>query len=153
MNKLPLRPNVCMLLQNKKNQLFLGERLGEPGVWQFPQGGVEDGLSIEENVIKELHEETGAGKSLFKIISKLDAVHEYDFENIPKYAKGKWRGQAQTFWLVEFKGKDSDFKLDKFNAEFSNFRWCSPEEVENIAEPKRLMGYRKALTALRAFKN
>src|SRR5262245_38788123 len=101
---LPFRPNVCMLLLNKDNLIFLGERHGNPGVWQFPQGGVEEGLSLEENVIKELHEEVGADKELFKIIKKLNAKHEYDFRTVPEYAKGVWRGQSQTFWAVRFEG-------------------------------------------------
>jgi hypothetical protein len=39
--KLPLRPNVCMLVYNARGQLFLGERLRNKGHWQFPQGGAE----------------------------------------------------------------------------------------------------------------
>lgn len=147
-NQLPLRPNVCMLLINSKGELFLGERLGEPGVFQFPQGGAEPDLSLEENVIKELHEETGAEESCFKILKKFKAIHDYDFDITPEYAKGKWRGQAQTFWLVEFLGNDSDFNLARFEAEFMSFRWCKPGEIEKIVEPKRMAAYRRVLSEL-----
>jgi putative (di)nucleoside polyphosphate hydrolase len=145
MTQLPLRPNVCILLCNQAGELLLGERRGEKGIWQFPQGGVEPDSPLEENVIRELHEELGAPKDLFSIVKKLDATHSYDFAKPPAYAAGKWRGQAQTFWLVEFKGKDSDFNLDAHEPEFSGWKWCKPDAVRKMAEPKRLPGYEAPL--------
>ncbi len=140
-----------MLLINRQKKLFLGERNGEPGIWQFPQGGAEPELTLEENVIKELNEETGARKKLFKIIHKFNAIHEYDFDVPPKYAKGKWRGQSQTFWLVKYLGKNSDFKLDKYEPEFMNFCWCKAEVIKSLVEPKRFKGYKKILAELNTF--
>ncbi len=146
--QLPYRPNVCMILRNREGKYFLGERAGEPGIWQFPQGGVETEFSLEENVIRELSEELGAKKKLFKIVKKLAATHEYDFRKAPAYAAGKWRGQAQTFWLVEFLGDDSEINLSLHEPEFMNFCWCTPDEVRQKAEPVRLTGYEKALKEL-----
>lgn len=141
MTTLPLRPNVCMLVFNSMGKFFLGEREGEPGVWQFPQGGVEPHLSLEQNVLKELNEELGADPALFQIEKKLQATHEYDFQTPPAYARGKWRGQSQTFWLVRFAGSDSDIQLDRFEPEFMSWRWCSFQEAQQLAEPKRWPGY------------
>ncbi|MCO6431269.1 MAG: NUDIX domain-containing protein [Deltaproteobacteria bacterium] len=145
MEDLPFRPNVCMLVVNQSGRLFLGERNGSPGVWQFPQGGVEPHLSEEENVIKELHEELGIDERHIEIVKRLKTRHQYDFSKVPEYAVGKWRGQKQSFWLVRFLGKDSDIKLDRFSPEFSSFRWCTVDEVRSLAEPKRLPGYNSAL--------
>ncbi len=148
---LPLRPNVCMLVFNKNSDLFLGERLGEPGVWQFPQGGVDENTSIEQSVLRELHEELGANEDLFRIIKRLDATHTYDFEQTPAHYRDKYRGQSQTFWLVEYSGTDSDVQLDRHHAEFSAFRWCKSSEIPLVAEPKRIPGYRKALQEFEQF--
>ena len=134
-----------MLLVNNDNLLFLGERHGEPGVWQFPQGGAEPEFSAEENVYRELGEELGIKRDLLKIEVKLKATHEYDFRTPPEYARGKWRGQRQTFWLVRFTGKDSDIDLKTHEQEFMDFRWCTIEEVRGKAEPKRLKGYEAPL--------
>lgn len=150
---LPLRPNVCMIVLNSENKVFLGERAGEPGVWQFPQGGIEADASIEESVIRELHEELGAEKNLFQIIRRLDATHEYDFARTPPYAVGKFRGQAQSFWLVRFVGTDQDINLSRFEVEFTNFRWVSLSEVLSLAEPKRVPGYAPALAEAAKFLN
>lgn len=143
--KLPLRPNVCMLVVNLKGKIFLGERIGEKGVWQFPQGGVEPKYSLRENVLKELHEELGAPKKRFKIIAKLKHRHKYEFRRVPKFAKGKWRGQKQTFWVVRFKGSNKDIDLSAHTPEFRAFKWCSVTQVRKLAEPIRLPGYEGAL--------
>ena len=144
-SELPYRPNVCMLLFNTEKKLWFGERTGEPGVWQFPQGGVQDGEKLEKTVVEELHEELGAPREVFSIASKLFATHQYDFTRPPEYAKDKWRGQSQTFWVVEFLGKDSDINTGRFQPEFDSWKWCTPEEVRALAEPKRLPGYEAPL--------
>ncbi|NMC62339.1 MAG: NUDIX domain-containing protein [SAR324 cluster bacterium] len=151
--KLPLRPNVCMIVFNNQGKLFLGERAGTPGVWQFPQGGIENGASLEENVLRELHEELGAESSLFLIVKRLQAEHSYEFEETPAYAVGKWRGQAQQYWLVQFKGCDSDINLGRFERELMSFKWCSIEELRSLAEGKRLIGYEKALPEVEEYLN
>ncbi len=139
-----------LVFQGEK--LFLGQRAGSPEVWQFPQGGVEEDASLEENVFRELEEELGAPRELFRIEKKLQSTHEYDFDNPPEYAKGKWRGQSQTFFLVEFLGKNSDIRLDKDQKpELSSFCWCRPEQVREKAEPKRQSGYEGPLREFEEF--
>lgn len=147
---LKLRPNVCMLVLNGENRLFLGERLDEPGVWQFPQGGIEPELSEKANVLKELREELGADESLFEIVRRFEHVHEYQFAKPRSYGLQKWDGQRQHFWLVRFLGADTDIKLDRYQPEMVSFRWCSIPEVRKLAEPKRLKGYGKPLEDLEA---
>ena len=138
---LPYRPNVCIILVNRENRIFLGERNLEQGIWQFPQGGAEPDLSLEENVLKELHEELGVDPEYLSIEKKLNATHTYDFLKTPEYAVGRWRGQAQTFWLATFIGVDSAINIRRFQPEFMNWRWATPDQVKILADPKRLPGY------------
>ncbi len=151
MAELPYRPNVCMILLNSEGKIFLGERFGEPGVWQLPQGGVETQFSLEENVLRELNEELGAPREAFSIIKKLNATHTYDFLKPPPYAVEKWRGQKQTFWLVRFKGNDTDINFTLHEQEFSSWKWCSVDEVLALAEPKRVAGYKAPLKEVLEF--
>ena len=147
-----LRPNVCMLVYNSKGQLFLGERLGKPGHWQFPQGGVEPKDSLKANVLRELNEEIGITKKHIGSLRKLRARHSYLWKKVPAYAKGTWLGQRQTFWLVEFIGKNSDIKLDAGEEpEFSQWRWCSARTVRRLAASERLEGYEKAISEFLEF--
>jgi len=146
----PLRPNVCMLVRNSAGQLFLGERLGEAGVWQFPQGGIDEGLTAEASVLKELHEELGIPAHLLRIERQLAATHSYEFAAPRDYSGRIFRGQAQSFWLVEFLGADTDIRLDLHEPEFMNWRWCTPAEVAVLADPQRLPGYRAPLAEVAA---
>ena len=130
-----------MLVFNQDFHLFLGERLNQPGIWQLPQGGVEEELSEEENVLKELNEELGVDRDKFKIARKLRATNEYEWETPPKHFEKKWRGQVQSFWLVEFLGADSDIVLDRFEPEFMNWKWCNSYQVRELSEPVRVPGY------------
>ena len=151
--KLPLRPNVCMLVYNSKGQLFLGERHGEPDHWQFPQGGVEPRYTLRQNVLRELREELGLKKRHIGKVMKLAATHQYEWRSPPRYAHKKWRGQKQTFWLVEFVGTDSDIDLASHKEqEFSSWRWCSVAEVKRRAASFRQAGYRKPLQEFLEFK-
>jgi putative (di)nucleoside polyphosphate hydrolase len=151
--KLPLRPNVCMLVYNSKGKLFLGERVDERGHWQFPQGGAEPRYSLKENVLRELKEELGISCQHVGKVKRLTSRHQYEWRSPPKYANGKWRGQKQTFWLVEFLGDDSDLDLASFHEpEFRSWLWCSVAEVRRRAAPHRLPGYSGALTEFLAFK-
>lgn len=148
---LPYRNNVCMLIFNKKGQIFLGERAVHSNSWQLPQGGVEPDLTLKENVIKEAEEELGANASFFEIEARLKHTHCYDFFNIPSYAIGKFRGQEQTFWLVKFSGEDKDIDLKKSDKEFQNWCWATVAEVRNLAEARRLPGYEGALREFEDF--
>lgn len=142
---LPKRPNVCILVFNRNGELFLGERYRSPGTWQFPQGGIEPELSLEQNVLKEINEEIGVNQSSIKLIKKLNNTHQYEFQVVPDYAKGIYSGQTQTFYLVEFLGLNSEIKLDTHEPEFSAFQWATPDQVRLLADSIRLKGYQGAI--------
>ncbi len=153
LKKLPLRPNVCMLVFNKKGQLLLGERYGDKGHWQFPQGGAEPRFTPRQNVRRELREELGIKPKHIASLTRLKATHEYDWKSPPKYADGRWRGQKQSFWLVEFLGLDEDIDLTTHTEpEFRSWKWCSVSEVRRRAAPHRLAGYQKPLREFLEFK-
>ena len=138
---LPYRPNVCMLVFNSRGELFLGQRDGEPETWQFPQGGVDAGQSLEENVLRELQEELGAAKECFAIVAQLKATHTYDFGTPRAYGAEVFRGQAQTFWLVRFVADDTAIQIATPEREFMGWGWYTPAAVRLKAEPRRLSGY------------
>ena len=142
---LPLRPNVCLLIFDRNKRLFLGERAKEAGHWQFPQGGVEDDADLAENALREAEEELGADRELFGNPIQLNCTFEYEWDEAPAHFKGQFRGQAQTFWAMEFLGQDSDIELDRHHQEFQNFCWCKVDEVLDKAADKRQAAYQECL--------
>ena len=55
------RPNVAAIIVSSaypdEKQIFIAERSDLAGVWQFPQGGIDEGESPEEALFRELKEE------------------------------------------------------------------------------------------------
>ena len=65
------RPNVGIIICNKRNEVFWGKRVREYA-WQFPQGGIQEGESPKEAMYRELDEEVGLEPHHVKIIGRTD---------------------------------------------------------------------------------
>jgi len=122
-NKLPYRNNVgAMICKGNKYLLIQYPN----GVWKMPQGGVHENEKRKETLMRELKEELGTDK--FEVIKRFPFSHQYDWdEETIGQAGFKWRGQKQTFFLVEFVGKDSDIKLD--TDELKDYCWATEKEL------------------------
>lgn len=128
---LAYRPNVGIILFNDKGEIFMGRRadLAE-GIWQFPQGGIDEGESPETAVWREMKEEIGTNKAV--MLGKRDGWLLYDLSDhlIGKALGGQYRGQKQQWFLFRFTGQDSDIKLDTFDeVEFTTWRWVPPQDI------------------------
>jgi len=80
---------------NSKNQLLIGERIGKPGVWQAPQGGVDGGPTPEtftEAAIRELYEEVGLKKNDHVLLEHIDC-------ELPMPLKCKYKTTGTGGWL------------------------------------------------------
>ena len=110
--QLPLRTGVGIILLNHENNVFVGKRIDNPkNSWQMPQGGVNQNENFLQAAKRELEEETGI-KSV-KLIKELDGWFKYD---LPKYLlgklwKGKYRGQKQKWFVMQFLGKPEEINV------------------------------------------
>ncbi|MBT0878385.1 MULTISPECIES: RNA pyrophosphohydrolase [unclassified Campylobacter] len=68
-------------------------------VWQFPQGGIDDGESPKEALIRELEEELGTKE--FEIIAEYPEWLSYEFPNEAVKKKYNFDGQTQRYFLVK----------------------------------------------------
>ena len=58
------RSCVGMMILNDTNKILVGRRLDHPsGVWQMPQGGIDDHEKPEEAVWREMMEEIGTNNA------------------------------------------------------------------------------------------
>ena len=150
------RPNAGIIIFNRQGKLLWCKRKTGDG-WQFPQGGIDDGESPEQAIIRETYEEVGLKHEKIKIIRENDRWINYDVpkNKIPKYFSLKnrrFRGQTQKWFLAEFLGEDSDINLSTHSQiEFTEWTWSSYwHPVAKGVEFKR-DAYREALKDLLPF--
>jgi putative (di)nucleoside polyphosphate hydrolase len=128
------RPNVGIMLLNHDGQVFVAQRIDTPGsAWQMPQGGIDDGETPSQAVIRELKEEIGTDH--VEIIIEAQDWLSYD---LPIYLQNKlwgghYIGQKQKWFLMRFLGQDQDINLQTEHPEFSDWKWVSPDQLPSLA--------------------
>jgi len=143
---LPYRPCVGIMLANRDGQVFVGQRIDsrEGEAWQMPQGGIDAGESADVAVLRELGEETGIEAGLVDIIARSRHEHVYDLpdELIGKLWGGRYRGQTQSWFLLRFKGEDSDIRIETAHPEFRAWRWVEAKRIVDLIVPFKRSVYR-----------
>ncbi len=148
---LPYRPCVGVVVVNADGLVWVGRRLpneeytGEQRLWQFPQGGIDEGEDAQKAAIRELYEETS-----IKSVSLLGAVDGWLTYDLPERLigialKGKYRGQKQRWFVYRFEGQDSE--IDVANPgdgaekpEFDGWEWLQIDAL-----PARAVAFKVAL--------
>ena len=147
------RPNVGIILLNRKNQVFWGKRIRTHS-WQFPQGGIDRGESPEQAMFRELHEEIGLHPHHVRIVARTRDWLRYEVPDrfIRRDARGFYKGQKQIWYLLQMLGQDWDLNLRATShPEFYAWRWNDywvPLDV--VVEFKRGV-YEMALSELARF--
>jgi putative (di)nucleoside polyphosphate hydrolase len=139
LENLPYRPCAGIMLANRDGKIFVGKRVDSISniAWQMPQGGIDEGEDPQEAALRELEEETGISRDLVDVIARSKEEHFYDLpeELVGKLWKGKWRGQRQHWFLLRFKGEDSDVNIATEHQEFTEWRWADPESLPQMIVP------------------
>lgn len=102
----------------------MGERIDVAGAWQFPQGGVEEGETGREALLREVEEELGLSPSAYEILEERGG-YRYRFPE-GQLAFGTYAGQEQTYFLCGLREPDPIFQLETGGAEFRAVRWIEP---------------------------
>ncbi|GGE42214.1 RNA pyrophosphohydrolase [Primorskyibacter flagellatus] len=148
---LPYRPCVGIMLANDEGRVFVGQRIDNPGpAWQMPQGGIDPGEDPREAALRELWEETGVVAEMVEIEAETAGWIPYDLppDLAGKLWKGRYRGQEQKWFLMRFRGTDSDVNIATAHPEFSRWQWMAASDlVDNIVPFKRDV-YRAVLAEL-----
>lgn len=124
------RPNVAAIIVSHEypetKDIFIAERSDLEGVWQFPQGGIDEGESAEQALFRELEEEIGTKK--VEIIAEYPDWIAYDFPSHVAAKMAPYAGQKQRYYLVRLK-KGAKIDLDTKHPEFIAYRFVNIEEL------------------------
>jgi putative (di)nucleoside polyphosphate hydrolase len=141
------RPNVAAIILSseypKKCEFMISRRNGMKRGWQFPQGGIDEGESNIEALMRELKEEIGTNE--VEILGEYPEWITYDF---PQSSKGKlypYKGQTQKYFLVRLR---EGAKIDLFAheiPEFEEYRFVGMNELFKRATFLKRRAYRRVI--------
>ncbi len=144
------RPNVAMVIVSndypQKREIFIAQRNDLTDIWQFPQGGIDEGEEVCEALFRELEEEIGTNKA--KIVAEYPDWVSYDFpEKIAKKMK-PYKGQKQRYFLLKLK-KDAQINLETQHPEFISYKFVSVDEVLGLTAHFKKPVYEKVISYFR----
>ena len=100
------RPNVAAVILSSKYPLeckiMIARRNDMHNIWQFPQGGIDEGEKPIKALLRELKEEIGTDE--VELIDEYPNILRYDF---PKNTKCNFHydGQEQKYFLLKLKNQ------------------------------------------------
>lgn len=145
---LPYRPCVGVVLVNRDGRIFAGQRIDHfQDAWQMPQGGIDKGEAPCDAALRELVEETGVTAGLVHVAAQTPDWIHYDLpeELLGKAWHGHYGGQVQKWFLMQFRGCDSDIRIKTAHPEFSCWAWLTADEVADRIVPFKRAVYRRIL--------
>ena len=148
--ELPYRPCVGIALFNDDNHVFVGERIDNPGAWQMPQGGIDEGETVEDAFFREMEEEIGS--TLAEIIRVHDTPLRYELPPhlLGKLWNGQFGGQEQIWVAARFMGLDSDINIHAHRQpEFQAWQWAPLDQILDLIVPFKRNTYAEVITAFK----
>jgi putative (di)nucleoside polyphosphate hydrolase len=140
------RPNVAAIVVSPayphKCQIFVAERIDIPEAWQFPQGGIDDGETPKEALLRELKEEIGTDN--VDILAEYPSWISYDFPSNVAEKMKPFHGQKQRYFLVRIKNS-TEINLATEHPEFSKFIYVDVEDTLKIVSHFKRNIYKKVI--------
>ena len=130
---LPFRIGVGIVVLNKNNKVFVAKRIDNPkNFWQMPQGGVNEGENFLTAAYRELEEETSIKN--VKLIQEIDGILTYELPDhlLGIVWKGKYKGQKQKWFLMQYLGDDSDINIKTDKPEFLEWKWIDLDMITTV---------------------
>jgi putative (di)nucleoside polyphosphate hydrolase len=140
------RAGVGMMLLNKKNQAFVGQRIKETTeAWQMPQGGIDEGEDTFKAALRELKEEIGTDNVELLAETKDWLYYDLPQEIASRLWNGNYIGQKQKWFLLRYLGKDEEINITTEIPEFSTWQWINVDILPSLIVPFKKELYEKVI--------
>jgi putative (di)nucleoside polyphosphate hydrolase len=128
------RPNVAAVILSpnypEKVEVLIAKR-NDVDAWQFPQGGIDEGESEEEALLRELKEEIGTDE--IEILAKMPEWQTYEFPKIIAKKMYPYDGQRQRYFLVKLK-RGAKINLNTAHPEFEDYKFVPVNKIFNYVK-------------------
>jgi len=143
------RPNVGIIVANDRGQVLWARRVGQQA-WQFPQGGINKGESMEAALYRELKEEIGLSKAQVEIVNSTRGWLRYKLpKRYLRQNNTSFIGQKQKWYLLKMLTDDKDVRFDQSETpEFDHWQWVSYWYPLGQVVPFKKDVYRRAMKEL-----
>ena len=117
--------------------------------WDFPQGGVNEGESLESALNRELNEELGTNK--FRYINNTRIIKSKVFfpDTLKKYEYKGFIGKELFYFVVPFTGDKNSISLSK---ELIDKKWCDKIDVFKSIHPKLISDVEEVFDFMKRYK-
>jgi len=140
------RKCVAIALFNDERKVFAAERSDTKNAWQMPQGGIDEGETIEQAALRELKEEIGTSNIEILEITSTPIRYDWPEELKIKYHDNKYTGQEQYWVAAKFKGSNDEIKLDAHeDIEFNNWEWTDFKTMPDKIVPFKRDVYKQVV--------
>ena len=137
------RPGVGILLINARGEVLVAQRVDSKGnTWQMPQGGIEPGETPRAAALRQLREEIRT--DAVEILAETEGCRCYEVPHrlAQRTWQGHWRGQRQKWFVMLFKGHDSNIDLAASTREFDAWQWVPIQQLPRLAVSFKRQLYR-----------
>ncbi len=139
------RAGVGIVLVNSHGLVFSGRRRDNRAQpWQMPQGGLQEGETPRQAVLREAHEELGTDA-----VSIVEFRPDWLYYDYPAPESSRratlYRGQRHLWYLLRLDGPDAAIDIAGEDGEFSEWRWNTPAQIIDQVVPFKQPAYRQVM--------